>query len=113
MSSAKTARATVEEIRFPNRSNEHPPAFRRTHPSNVVVFPGGKANVVKRTVSPAAPWTTTVRMDPTRKLIHDFRNTVQELVYAVERADREAVAGLAESLDGYLLEALYGADRVA
>lgn len=52
-------------------------------------------------------------MDPTRRLIHDFRNTVQELVYAVERADRTAIAGLSESLDGYLLDALYGPNRVA
>ena len=34
-------------------------------------------------------------------------------MYAVERADRTAIAGLAESLDGYLLDALYGPKTAA
>jgi hypothetical protein len=54
-----------------------------------------------------------VRVDPTRKLVHDFRNTMQELVYAAERADSLAVTGLANSLEGYFLDALYGEKRSA
>ena len=86
-----------------------------------MVFPGAKGPQIRHSPSrqrsalpvPAASWTTAVRVDPTRKLIHDFRNTIQELVYAVERADTGAVAGLADCLDGYLLEALYGPQPAA
>lgn len=121
MSSAKTARATVEVIRLPNSPTRYQLVLGRTRAQNVVVFPRRRASVLKRTVSlrsasmpvPAASWTTSARTDPTRKLIHDFRSTVQELVYAVEHADRTAVTGLADSLDVYLLEALYGTKSVA
>ena len=119
MSSAKTATARVEgELQTSSQLSGCQPA-RRYPSSKIVIFPG-RAHAAKRLAirrasvpSPATPWTTAVRMDPLRRLIHDFRNTVQELVYAVERTDREAVAGLADSLDAYLLEALYGPKKVA
>ena len=86
----------------------------------MVVVGGRNANLAKRSpvlgtvpIPVSAPWTITARMDPKRRLMHDFRNTIQELVYAVERADGTAVVGLGNCLEGYLREALYGATRVS
>jgi len=61
----------------------------------------------------AAPWTIAARLDPKRKMLHDFRDAMQALVYAVERADGDAVAGLGNCLECYLLEALYGGKMAA
>ena len=121
MSSAKTATASVLEILPVSDSGTADQRAAGRKPAQVVVFPERRAGVLRRAIpskpawspAPAAIWTATARMDPTRRLIHDFRNTVQELVYAVERADRTAIAGLSESLDGYLFDALYGPKRVA
>jgi hypothetical protein len=61
----------------------------------------------------ASPWTGTVRVDPKLGMIHDFRDAVQKLGYAVERAEVAAVNGLANCLEGSLSEALHGTKRAA
>ena len=111
MRSTKAATAPANEtFRFSDGLNQS--VFDRTEDNNIFALPPRKAKVV---VMPtvAAPCTTAARTVPARQLIQDFRNIVQELIHAAERSDRAAVATLVESLDGCLLDALYGPKRVA
>jgi len=126
MSSAKIASAFAkQEIQSSDGSHGSQPVSRPAHAKRVVLIsdwaPRDTANSPKREpclqARPAAvisaPWTSSVRVDPKRKLVHDFRNTMQELVYAAERADNAAVIGLANCLEGYLQEALQRPKRAA
>jgi len=113
MRSTKVATAPANgTFRFSDGLNELQSVFDRTEDNNIFALPRRKAKVI---VMPtvAARFTTAARTVPARQLIQDFRNVVQELIHSAERSDRAAVATLVESLDGCLLDALYGPKRVA
>jgi len=43
--------------------------------------------------------------NPGRKAVHDFRNLIQDLMYAVEIGDRDLICGYANLLEQSYLEA--------
>lgn len=52
-------------------------------------------------------WSRPVLRDPVRQLVHDFRNDLGELVFAVERQDSEMVQGMSRVLQDEFETALH------